>query len=372
MTIRRAISIVPSGNARPAPAIASAANARPAPPSTVAPAAKVRVAPSISIVPPPTARPAPAIPAVPPVSARPVPAAPQANARPVPAVPIVPHDNPRLTPSITIVPSAHAHTTPAITWPAPEPITYGDTLTTAQLNATASVAGSFDYSPAPGKVLAAGTHSLSVIFMPADGANYATAQANVPLNVAKATPVVAWPESRSHPLRHHPRRRAASCHGVRAGKLRLLSRAWKVVASGHVHALGNLYPYRQRQLRHHADQRAAGCGQGQRRSFVWPRPDPIPYGTPISATQLCATASVPGEFDYSPARGELLAAGSHALSVTFTPSDSENYATTQAAVSLEVAKATPVIGVARARSHHVRHACSAPRSSVPRRRCPEN
>ena len=39
----------------------------------------------------------------------------------------------------------------------------------------------------------------------------------------------------------------------------------------------------------------------------------------------------------------MLAAGIHKLSVTFTPTDSTNYATAQATVSLTVAKATPTI-----------------------------
>jgi hypothetical protein len=38
-------------------------------------------------------------------------------------------------------------TTPAITWAAPSAITYGTALSATQLNATASVAGSFVYTP---------------------------------------------------------------------------------------------------------------------------------------------------------------------------------------------------------------------------------
>lgn len=73
----------------------------------------------------------------------------------------------------------------------------------------------------------------------------------------------------------------------------------------------------------------------------WPKPDPILYGTLLGAAQLSATASVPGKFEYSPASGEVLPPGTHPLSVSFTPADTANFATTQAAVLLEVAKATP-------------------------------
>jgi hypothetical protein len=83
--------------------------------------------------------------------------------------------------------------TPVITWPTPAVITYGTALSAAQLNATADVPGSFAYSPAAGEVFAAGTHTLSVTFSPAETANVAKTQATVTLKVSKATPIVTWP-----------------------------------------------------------------------------------------------------------------------------------------------------------------------------------
>jgi hypothetical protein len=56
--------------------------------------------------------------------------------------------------------------TPTVTWANPAPITYGTALSETQLDATASVAGTFKYTPAAGKVLAAGTQTLSVKFTP--------------------------------------------------------------------------------------------------------------------------------------------------------------------------------------------------------------
>ncbi len=54
-------------------------------------------------------------------------------------------------------------------------------------------------------------------------------------------------------------------------------------------------------------------------------------------------ANVPGTFAYSPAAGALLSAGTHTLSVTFTPTDSVDYASAKAQVSLLVAP--PLIGL---------------------------
>ncbi|HEV2469323.1 MAG TPA: choice-of-anchor D domain-containing protein [Candidatus Sulfotelmatobacter sp.] len=148
---------------------------------------------------------------------------------------------------------------PVITWANPAAITYGTALSGTQLNATASVAGTFLYSPASGAVLTAGTQTLSATFTPSDSTDYATVTVTAQLIVNKATPILTWPT-----------------------------------------------------------------------------PAPISYGTPLSSTQLDATASVPGTFLYTPAAGAILAAGTQTLSVTFTPTDSVDYNGASAQVSLQV------------------------------------
>jgi hypothetical protein len=79
-----------------------------------------------------------------------------------------------------------AKATPSITWPNPANIVYGTALGAAQLNATASVPGTFVYSPASGTVLNAGGYPLSVTFTPADAINYTGATASRPLTVVPA------------------------------------------------------------------------------------------------------------------------------------------------------------------------------------------
>jgi hypothetical protein len=73
--------------------------------------------------------------------------------------------------------------TPTITWLTPDPSAYGSALSAAQLNARASVPGTFAYTPAAGTVLTAGTQTLSATFNPTDTADYTTAQATVSLVV---------------------------------------------------------------------------------------------------------------------------------------------------------------------------------------------
>lgn len=61
--------------------------------------------------------------------------------------------------------------------------------------------------------------------------------------------------------------------------------------------------------------------------LTWPAPATIVQGTPLSSTQLNATAGgVSGTFDYTPAAGTVLGLGAdQTLSVTFTPTDTDNY-----------------------------------------------
>ena len=79
-------------------------------------------------------------------------------------------------------------------------------------------------------------------------------------------------------------------------------------------------------------------------TITWPTPADIVYGTALGATQLNATADVPGTFTYSSPEGTVLRAGDgQTLSVTFTPDDLQTFTETSASVLINVSKATPAI-----------------------------
>ena len=86
---------------------------------------------------------------------------------------------------------------PAVTWTTPAPITYGTALSSSQLDATASVAGRFTYTPAVGTVPTAGTDQLSVTFTPTDSADYSPVTSTTELVVNRAVPVVTWGKIKS-------------------------------------------------------------------------------------------------------------------------------------------------------------------------------
>jgi RHS repeat-associated protein len=80
-------------------------------------------------------------------------------------------------------------------------------------------------------------------------------------------------------------------------------------------------------------------------TITWAAPAAISYGTVLNATQLDATASVPGSFAYTPAAGTVLTAGTQTLSVTFTPTDMSDYSNAIASVSLTVNNPTVSVTV---------------------------
>jgi hypothetical protein len=74
--------------------------------------------------------------------------------------------------------------TPVVSWTNPASIVFGTVLGSAQLDATASVPGTFTYSPAAGTLLAPGSgQTLKVTFTPADSTDYTTAAATAAISV---------------------------------------------------------------------------------------------------------------------------------------------------------------------------------------------
>ena len=91
-----------------------------------------------------------------------------------------------------------------------------------------------------------------------------------------------------------------------------------------------------------------GVGNPATPVITWPTPAAIGYGTPLSATQLDATASfnsstVAGTFVYTPPATTVLGLGSQSLNVSFTPTDSVDYTTATGSTSILVSQATPTV-----------------------------
>jgi hypothetical protein len=215
-------------------------------------------------------------------------------------------------------------------------------LSATQLNATASVAGSFSYSPAVGAVPSAGTQTLTVSFTPTDTADYTAAESKVSLVVTKANPTVTWATP------------AAITYGTALSATQLNAAASTAGTFAYSPAAGaTLHPGTQTLSTNFTPTDASDYNTVQASvplmvtkatpTLAWATPAAITYGTALSATQLNAVASTPGTIAYSPAAGTTPRAGTQTLSASYTPTDTTDYNTAQATVPLVVAKATPTI-----------------------------
>lgn len=232
--------------------------------------------------------------------------------------------------------------TPVITWATPAAISYGTALSATQLNATASVPGSFTYAPVAGTVLTAGQQTLTANFVPADTVDYNSTSANVTLIVNKAVPSISW--ATPLPITYGTALSAAQLDASTtvAGSFIYTPPIGTVLTAGQQTLTGNFTPADTTDYTT-ATATATLTVNKATPVITWATPAAITYGTALSATQLNATASVPGSFTYSPAAGTLLTAGQQTLTANFTPADTTDYNTVSSNVTLTVNKATPVI-----------------------------
>lgn len=79
--------------------------------------------------------------------------------------------------------------------------------------------------------------------------------------------------------------------------------------------------------------------------IVWATPASILYGTSLGETQLNATSTIKGSFNYSPSAGTVLSIGQHTLTATFSPTDTTDYITSTATVNQTVIPSTPLLSL---------------------------
>jgi serine/threonine protein phosphatase PrpC len=231
---------------------------------------------------------------------------------------------------------------PAVCWVTPEPIAYGTGLSSVQLNAVASVQGKFLYTPGPGYVLPAGTHTLWVTFFAADSPEDNPVLAEVSITVSKATPSIQWPTPADVPTGTALGAAQLNATASVPGTFEYSPSAGEVLSAGR-HALSVKFNPTDKANYTTAQAIVSVSVAKIVPAINWASPEPIPYGMPLGAAQLNASASVQGTFEYSPAPGEVLPAGSHTLSVTFIPSDGTSYATALATVPITVTRGIPAV-----------------------------
>ena len=228
--------------------------------------------------------------------------------------------------------------TPTLTWNAPAAITYGTALSNTQLNATASVPGTFAYTPDAGAMLGAGNQILSVTFTPTDTTDYTTASTTVQLTVSQATPSITWSTPASITYGTALSGTQLDATSPVAGSFTYSPAAGAVLGAGNQTLSVTFTPTDATDYTTASTSVQLAVSQAVP-TITWAPITPIPYGTALGATQLNATASVPGTFAYTPPGGTVLSAGAQSLSVTFTPTDSTDYTQATAGNSITVDQA---------------------------------
>ena len=185
--------------------------------------------------------------------------------------------------------------TPIITWNNPADIIYGTALSGTQLNATASVPGTFAYNPQSGTLLNVGQNQqLNTTFTPTDSADYSRASASAFINVTTATPIITW----SNP--------ANITYGTPLSSTQLDATSSVPGSFVYTPATGTVL--------------AAGLGQTLSTAFT---PTDITNYTTTSASVLInVTPGTPITI------GSILDVGTHILTATFTPTDTITYTPT--------------------------------------------
>ena len=243
--------------------------------------------------------------------------------------------------TVTIIPAP----APAIEWPTPGTITYGDALSKSTLAADAH--GTFAWQ-SDDTILSAGTHTQTIVYSPADTANYdytgVTLTATATVTVAKApAPAIVWPTA------------SAITYGEALGASTLTSDdkngtfAWKAADTAlpaGTHEQAVVYtPADTANFDYTGVTLTATVpvtvNKAPAPAFAWPKTVPaITYGDALSAAALPTDAH--GNFAWQ-SGDTILSAGTHTQTIVYSPADTANYdytgVTLTAAATVTVNKA---------------------------------
>lgn len=240
--------------------------------------------------------------------------------------------------------------TPVVVWPNPPAIKLGKPLGSEELNATANVSGVFSYTPPAGTILNIGSgQALSGLFQPDDGTNFTSTIASVLIDVLKADQTITFSPLGNRTFGDLPFTLNATADSGLPVSFSIVSGPATKLNSMVTLTGAGLVTVRASQAGNTNYNAATSVDQSFSVSqanpvITWVNPADITFGAALGATQLNATASIPGSFTYTPTNGTVLNSGSNqTLSVSFTPTDLANYSPASASVLVNVLKADQTI-----------------------------
>jgi hypothetical protein len=244
---------------------------------------------------------------------------------------------------LTVQASVPASTT-ITTTPTTSSITYGSALSASTLSGgVGSVPGTFAFTN-PGAVLGAGTHNVSVTFTPTDTANYLSSTGTLPITVAQATPTITT-LPRVAAFSYGTALSSASLTGGVASVPGTFTFASPSIIPGAGNSTASVIFTPTDSVNYSGVSTTVPLTVTAISSSISSLPSAaeITYGNTLSASSLTGgVGSVPGTFAFTNP-GAVLGAGTHNVSVTFTPTDTANYLSSTGTLPITVAQATPRI-----------------------------
>lgn len=259
-------------------------------------------------------------------------------------------------------------TAPVITWATPAPITYPTALSATQLNATSTVPGTFTYAPLSGYVPFAGPINLWVTFTPNDPSTYSTQTALVTLSDTQEAPTVSdWPtasainygetlaSSTLDPVSAVVPGSASTPGSASVAGTFTWTTPTTLPATGTDQESVTFTPTDTNDYSPITSTISVKVNQATP-TVVWPTANPISVGETLSASSFTggsasatvngSTVNVPGTFAWVQPTLAPTPANTYTESVTFTPTDTTDYAVVTGSVSIVVNnKGNPTVTV---------------------------
>ena len=231
---------------------------------------------------------------------------------------------------------------PSLTWASPAAIDFGAALGPTQLSAVSTAAGTFVYSPPSGTLLDVGDDQvLTATFVPTDPLQFRSETITTTITVNATPVIVMWPNPSEITFGTPLDAAQLNATADAAGTFVYTPASGTVLNAGAGQTLTVTFTPADTNLRPVTRNVTIDVDKATP-VVTWANPDAIPSGTPLSSTQLSATATVAGSFVYDPPIQTVLPVGSgQVLSVMFTPDDDDNYEVVTATVLINVLSTTP-------------------------------
>ena len=215
---------------------------------------------------------------------------------------------------------------PTINWSNPANIVYGTALSSIQLNASSSIAGTFSYTPAIGTVLAKGNNQILSTTFTSSNANYNNSNANVLINVTGITPSITWGTISDITYGTVLSTTQLNATANVPGTFVYTPPIGTLLNAGNGQVLSTTFtPTDTLNYDVVTTTNTINVFKSSNYTLEWNPLNNIQFLTPLSFKQLNATSNISGTFIYNPIEGTVLAPGLNTLSLTFTPIDSTNY-----------------------------------------------